>query len=129
MHAHDGRVDHLHRRVMSGGQRLHDPVPDTCPPPANEAIVASGVRAKALRQIAPRRTRSQDPEYAVEDTTVIDAGNAAWLVREHRPDEAPFIVAEFIPHDSKLRSWRAWNHTSGVGVKADMATPPSYIAV
>ena len=33
--------------------------------------------------------------------------NTAWFVREHRPDEAPFIVAEFIPHDSTLRSRRA----------------------
>jgi hypothetical protein len=56
MHAHDGRVGDLHRRVMSGGQRFHDPVPDTCPPPADEAIVASRVRAAALRMI-----RNSDP--------------------------------------------------------------------
>jgi hypothetical protein len=27
VHAHDGGIDHLHRRVMTGGQRIHDPVP------------------------------------------------------------------------------------------------------
>jgi len=39
--AHDGGIDHLHRRVMTGGQRIHDPVPYASPPPANEAIIAS----------------------------------------------------------------------------------------
>ena len=32
VHAHNGRVDHLHRRIMRGGENFHDPVPDTCPP-------------------------------------------------------------------------------------------------
>ncbi len=27
VHAHDGGIDHLHRRVMTGGQCIHDPVP------------------------------------------------------------------------------------------------------
>jgi hypothetical protein len=26
--AHDGGIDHLHRRIITGGQRIHDPVPD-----------------------------------------------------------------------------------------------------
>jgi hypothetical protein len=43
VHADDRRIDHLHRRIMSGGQRIHDPVPDTSPPPANEAVVAGRV--------------------------------------------------------------------------------------
>jgi len=42
MHAHDGCIDHLHRRVMTGGQRIHDPIPDASLPPTNEAVVASG---------------------------------------------------------------------------------------
>jgi hypothetical protein len=37
MHTHDGGIDHLHHRVMAGGQRIHDAVPDAClPPTANE---------------------------------------------------------------------------------------------
>ena len=38
MYAHDGCIDHLHRGVMTGGQRINDLVPDASPPPANEAI-------------------------------------------------------------------------------------------
>jgi len=40
--AHDGRIDHLHRRFMIGGQRIDDLIPDASLPPAHEAIVTSG---------------------------------------------------------------------------------------
>jgi hypothetical protein len=56
MHAHDGCIDHLHRRVMTGGQRIHDPIPDASLPPTNEAVVASGAGAIGFRQIAPKDT-------------------------------------------------------------------------
>jgi SAM-dependent methyltransferase len=42
VHAHDRRIDHLHRRIMSSGQRLHDPVPDACPPPADALDLGCG---------------------------------------------------------------------------------------
>jgi hypothetical protein len=53
VHAHDGGVDHLHRRVVTGGQRIHDRVPHSNRPPTNEAIIASGAGIVGLRQIAP----------------------------------------------------------------------------
>jgi hypothetical protein len=53
VHAHDGGIDHLHRRVMTGGQCIHDPVPHSSPPPANEAIVASRAGTIGRRQVAP----------------------------------------------------------------------------
>ena len=56
VHAHDGGIDHLHRRVMTGSQRIHDLVPDASPPPAHEAIVTSGAGTIGLWQVAPRRT-------------------------------------------------------------------------
>jgi hypothetical protein len=46
MHADNRRINHLHRRIMGGGQRVHDPAPDTSPSPANEAVVAGGVRTR-----------------------------------------------------------------------------------
>ena len=42
VHAHKGGIDHLHRRVMTGGQRIRDLVRHASPPPTNEAIVTSG---------------------------------------------------------------------------------------
>jgi hypothetical protein len=56
MHAHDGGIDHLHRRVMIGGQRIHDLVPDASPPPPNEAIVTSGAGTIGLWQVASWHT-------------------------------------------------------------------------
>jgi hypothetical protein len=56
VHAHDGGIDHLHRRIMTGGQRIHDPVPDASPPPPHEAIVTSGAGTIGLGQIAPWST-------------------------------------------------------------------------
>ena len=56
VHAHDGGIDHLHRRVMTGGQRTHDLVPDASPPPTNEAVVTGGAGTIGLRQVAPWRT-------------------------------------------------------------------------
>ena len=69
-------------------------------PPANEAIVAGGVRAEVVRQIAPWRARSQDPEDAIEDATVIHSRHAARLIRQHGLDSSPFIIGEFVAHDS-----------------------------
>jgi hypothetical protein len=56
VHAHDGGIDHLHRRVMTGGQRNHDLVPDARPPLTNEAIVTGGAGTIGLWQVAPWRT-------------------------------------------------------------------------
>jgi len=56
VHAHDRGIDHLHRRVMTGGQRIRNLVPDASPPPPNEAIVASGAGTVVLRQVTPWRT-------------------------------------------------------------------------
>jgi hypothetical protein len=77
MHADDRCVDLLHSSVMSAGERAHDLGPDARSSPANEAIVASGVWAELLRQVAPWRSRSQDPENAVEDAMVIHPWHAA----------------------------------------------------
>ena len=35
VHVDDGGIDHLHRRIVSHRQRIHDLIPDASPPPAN----------------------------------------------------------------------------------------------
>src|SRR5664279_4884972 len=62
VHAYYGSINHLHGRIMACGQRIHQPVPNASLPPANEAVVAGGRRPVALRQIAPRSTRTQNPK-------------------------------------------------------------------
>jgi hypothetical protein len=49
VHSHDGCVDRLHGRVVSGDHRIQDLIPDASPSPANEAIVAGRVGTKAVR--------------------------------------------------------------------------------
>src|SRR5215203_658750 len=86
MHTDNRRVDHLDRSVMGASENVHDLGPDARSSPANEAIVSSGVRAEVVWQIAPRCSRSQDPEDTIEDTTVVHPRHAAWFVGQHRPD-------------------------------------------
>jgi hypothetical protein len=38
--------------------------------------------------------------------------NAARLIRQHRFDGGPFIIAEFVAHDSRLQ-FRSLNHAPG----------------
>jgi outer membrane immunogenic protein len=53
VHPDTGGINHLHRRVMTGSKRIHDPVPDASPPPPNEAIVTSGAGTIGFREVAP----------------------------------------------------------------------------
>ena len=59
--------------------------------------------AIAIRQIAPWCAGSQHPADAVEDTSIVRTKHASRLVRQHRPDGRPFIIREFVAHDSKLQ--------------------------
>jgi hypothetical protein len=64
MHAHDGGIDHLHRRVVTGSQRIHDLLPDASPPPPNEAIVTGGAGTIDFwqsRHDAPERRTQKMP--------------------------------------------------------------------
>jgi len=77
-----------------------DAAPDTSSPPADEAVVAPGVWTKRFRQITPRCSGSQDPEDAIEDTTIVYPRNAPRFVRQHRLDGNPFMIGEFVAHVS-----------------------------
>jgi len=56
VHTDDRGINHLHRRVVTGSQRIHDPVPDASLPPPNEAIVTGGAGTIDFWQVAPWRT-------------------------------------------------------------------------
>jgi len=98
--ADNGSVDHLHSSVVRSGQGVYDTASYAGPPPANEAIVAGGVWAEVDWKVAPRRSRSQDPKDAIENTAVIDPRHATRLVRQRWFDGSPFLVGEFVAHDS-----------------------------
>ena len=122
MHADNGGVDHLDSGIMGSGKCVYDAAPDTGPPPADEPVVASGVWAKRHRQITPRCSRSQDPKDAIEDTSVVHPRNATWLVQQHRPYGSPFIVGEFVAHNSSPQSG-SLNHRGLTPRKELLARP------
>src|SRR4051794_5409454 len=96
-------VDHLHRRIMGLRQRIHYAAPDTCPSPTDEAVVAGGVWAEVIGHVAPWCSGPQHPEDAIEDAPVVSPWHTARLIRQHRFDGCPFVVAEFVAHDSSPR--------------------------
>ena len=98
---------------MGAGKRGHELDPHARPSPANEPIVAGGVWAEDVWQVAPRRPRSQDPEDAIEDTTVIHSWQQHRLIRQHRLNGRPLVVREFVAHDS-APSVGGLNHGSAV---------------
>src|SRR5262245_18370430 len=61
------------------------------------------MRAIDIRRIAPWGTRSKDPRDAFGDAPVVHSRHAARIVGQHRADDAPFVVAEVMAHDSKLQ--------------------------
>jgi hypothetical protein len=113
MYAYNGCVDHLHGGVVGLGERTHNLRPDAGASPANETVVAGRVRTEVVRQVTPRRPGPQDPEDAIKDAAVIHSRHAARLVWQHRLDGGPFVVGEFVAHDSA--PWvRDLNHGSSV---------------
>jgi hypothetical protein len=57
MHTNDGRVYHLDGRIMSGGNRVHDPVPYSGPSPPDETVVAGGCALLDIVELAGNVTR------------------------------------------------------------------------
>ena len=106
MHAHDRAVDHLHVAVMRLHDGIHQPIPDSSLAPAVEAIVGRRVRPVSLGHIAPRRTRAQHPEDAVEHAPAFLRLDAAPLCRQQRFDDAPLEVREIVAHDPGPDVWQ-----------------------
>jgi hypothetical protein len=108
------RVDHLDSGIVGYGKCVYDAAPGASPAPADKTIIAGRVRAKMARQIAPRCAGSQDPEDAVEDTSVVYPRNATRLAWQHGLDGNPFIISEFVAHDSSLQfgslNHRGWGN-------------------
>src|SRR5262249_35706843 len=82
MHADNRRIDHLHGGVMRAGECAHDfgrPLAASERSDCNKWC--TGRSCPAGRAMAPQ---IEDPEDAIEDTTVIHAWHAARLVWQHR---------------------------------------------
>ena len=101
MDPHDRAVDHLNLTIVRLRHGIHQPVPDTGFSPAVKAIVGRRVGTVALRQVAPRGTRSQHPEDAVHHPTIILPSRPRAPSRQHRFDDRPFEVRHIVAHASR----------------------------
>jgi len=109
MNAHHGTIDHLDVTVVSFGNRVHDAIPAAYLAPAFEAGRTGAV---ALRQIAPRCTRAQDSENAVQHPSVVTGRDAAWPVRKKKFDHGPFKVRQVVTsaHMKAPTVWKLESH-------------------
>lgn len=101
----------LHGCVMRG-QRIHNPGPDARPSPADKAIVAGGVKTKFTgrsRHGAPERRTQKMPLSTRRSFT---RGTPRGLFGRNGLMAAPFIIREFVAHDSRLRLGML-NHAPG----------------
>jgi len=90
--ADDRAVDHLDTGATPVRQRIEQLVPDAGASPSDEAVVAGRVGAEAFRKVAPWCSGLQDPENAVDDPAIVNARDAARLVRQKGADRCPFGV-------------------------------------
>ena len=91
-----GGIDHHDLAFESGGNGSQKPVPHPGFAPADEPVVAGGRGTVALWYLCPWRACSEPPKNTVQHSPVIDAGNAARLVRQQRLNDRPFPVRQFV---------------------------------
>lgn len=96
MRSDGSAVDHLDLAIVRGADGGHKPVPYTCLAPSVEAVVAGDGRSIALRQVAPRRSRPQHSEDAVQRAVIIDTRHASRFVGPQWLDHAPLGVGQVI---------------------------------
>lgn len=99
-HPEDG-ADQRHVKVLCAPARtsmmsryVHQPVPHARLLPAHHAVLAGCPRSIALGKITPRRTRTQQPENAVQNPPVITPRAASRPVRQQRRDHAPLDIGQ-----------------------------------
>ena len=124
----------LHHHIAESIVRHNSaPVPGTAPCSRRNCLIQSASSARSASTVVCGH-REPSPSHSFEvrsaradhdamahliDAAVIHPRHAARLVRQHRLDHGPFVVAEFVAQDSRLR-FRNLNHISG------SATNPQY---
>ena len=85
-----GGVEQRDLAVEGDGDRSKQPVPHPGFASADEPVVAARRGAVSLGYLRPRRASPEMPKNAVQHPPAINAGNAAWLVRQQRLNDRPF---------------------------------------
>jgi hypothetical protein len=109
-----GRSARVSHEPHHGRRQVHLCTPPHSRPVASERSGCSRwCRDQTLPADRAKVPRSQDPEDAIEDATVVYPRNATRLVGQHRLDGSPFIIGEFIAHDSSPPVWELESQPSG----------------
>jgi hypothetical protein len=86
----------LTRNVSLLQELIEDVLPDAFNRPASKPAVDGGPFAEPLRNVAPRRSRSQHPDDPADDGPVVEIRSAtANLRRQERVELLPLIVSHF----------------------------------
>lgn len=112
--ADTGGVDHHDLAVESSGYRRKQPVPNPGFAPADEPVVASRRGTVTLWYLSPRRPGAEPPENAVQNPSVINARNTAWLIGQQRFDNRPFPIRQFVstPRHQASIAMKSLNHAN-----------------
>ena len=90
-------------------------------------LILAAIKTDCVSDCPEMQTRFQTRGARISTelhATIIYTPNAARLVGQHRLEGGPFIVAEFVPHDSRLR-FRSLNHfpASAINPQLPVAMP------
>jgi len=105
MHPDDRAIDHRVLEIWSARQLLKDPVEHVLLRPTTEPLEDGVPVAIAVRQVPPRRTRSDHPKNGFEKLSIIRARapRITDLARKQRRYPLPLLVAQTCPIQAGLR--------------------------
>src|SRR5579872_1476300 len=118
--AHDGSVDDEIFVVRIITQRIEDTLPYAILCPSSEALEDAVPRAEFLRQIAPWRTGTIDPQYAFNKQPIVRTASSfvAFLTRTKLLDALPLRIRQTSsPNQARLLPVASLNHNcESVGI-------------
>ena len=129
MRAHDCRIDHLQCRVRyaTARKRLQDHVPQAAVGPTPELPKDRIPVAELVRQIAPWRAGSHQPEHRVEHTAMV-ARRATAATDQERCKIRPLFVGHQSANQGRPPQRAALNQFSIVA-SIDLSTRPNITVV
>jgi len=91
-------IDHQPLVVGFGDQGFQQFLPNSFVPPADKAAVRVAPAAIFRRQIAPRRTRAQNPENRIDKQAIVlgDAALGALAPRQVRLQQGPCFIGNIM---------------------------------
>ena len=126
--ADHGAVDHLDRlgRNTAAAQRFEQKIPQARPAPAQELSIDRVPLAKLFGQIAPRRSSTRHPEYAVQRAPVIRWRSPAQGTARNneRFEKRPFHIAHQSANQNHLPQEVVLNHANAC-LRIPLSTRPS----